>query len=86
MRKEKGDGTRQERREGKEGAKERAKEKPKERAKEGGRKEGETGTHGMDDVAEPLKDVDGGDHVTLAEAFECVNTHGHELLPLLVCP
>lgn len=39
----------------------------------------------MDDIAEPLKDVDGGDHVTLAEAFECVDTHGHELLPLLVC-
>ena len=40
----------------------------------------------MDDVAEPLKDVDGGDHVTLAEAFECVDTHGHKLLSLLACP
>ena len=39
----------------------------------------------MNDIAEPLKDVDGGDHVTLAEAFECVDTHGHELLSLLVC-
>lgn len=48
-------------------------------------KEGETRTHGMDDIAEPLKDVDRGDHVTLAEAFECVDTHGHELLSLLVC-
>ena len=40
----------------------------------------------MDDVAESLKDVDRSDHVVLAEAFQGVNTHGHELLSLLVCP
>ena len=40
----------------------------------------------MDDVAEPLKDVDRSNHVILAEAFEGVNTHSHELLSLLVCP
>ena len=40
----------------------------------------------MNDVAEPLKDKDGGDHVTLAESVESLNTHGHELLLLQVCP